>query len=447
MKALMFGNRKPRPPLTTYLRVDIELLMRRSIDVLGLEVVTGAEVVTCIADLPLDLSSPRSLVESADIEVRRRMNMMDVDTDITLVDGDQLGYPSTYKAAAAEGGSTVISVADDTARDPLRTVMELAYQYAYHYWRTQPSPRPLDTDPRTTNLLPVCFGLGVLASDASLYDQQWSQAGWSGWSLSRSGYYNAAELGYALALFARARGESNPVWAQNLRLDSRVAAAQAWQFFEQHEESGGTLLFDDAKIPSSDRNLNELAAWLSGDDLTFALAAGYALSKFDELPPLAVQAALAATHSGDRDLRPVAVSLLAGARHASGEVTARVRRLIKSRWIQTSLAAIQAADALGMDLSQHHRRISKLLDAVAEDAFDLLRVIGNQGARLRRLEPKICGQLVPAIKHGDSDLTLALLDCLSRIVDDPKSSLVRQIKAPDIRCEAMERWVQRVSDR
>ena len=169
----MFGNRKPRSPLTTYQRVDIELLMRRSIDVLGLEVVTEAEVVTEVSDLPLDLSNPAALVESADMEVRRRMNMMDVDTEITLVDGDQLGYPSTYKAAAAEGCSTVISVADDTAGDPLRTVVELAYQYSYHYWRTRPSPRPLDIDPRTTNLLPVCLGLGVLASDASLYDQQW----------------------------------------------------------------------------------------------------------------------------------------------------------------------------------------------------------------------------------------------------------------------------------
>ncbi len=436
----MFGNRKPRPPLTTHQRVDIELLMRRSIDAIGPDALAQAKVVANISELRLDFSSPKALVESADVEVRRRMKMLDVETDIELVDGEKLGYPSTYKAAAAEGCSTIISIANDTAGDPLRTVMELAYQYSYHFWRTRPSPRPLDTDPRTTNLLPVCCGLGVLASDASLYDKQWTQAGWSGWSISRSGYYNAVELGYALALFARARGESQPPWAQNLRLDSRVTADQAWRYFDQQDRTGGSLLFDAAKIPGSDRDPGELAAWLSGDDMAFALAAAYALSKFDELPPLVIQAALAATRSGDRDVVPVAVRLLAGARQESPELIDRVGGLIKSRQIQTSLAAIQAADALGMDLSGHHRRVSKLLDSVAEDAFGLLRVIGNQGSRLATLEAKICAQLVPAIKFADDELTRALLQCLSRIVDDPELSLARRIKEPQIKQEAVEKW-------
>lgn len=427
----MFGLRKPRVPLTTFQRVDIELLMRRSIETVGIEVIREVEVPTTIEQLALDLSSPQALLASADVEVRRRMKMTSIRLDLKIVDGRELGYPSTYHAAAAEGCSTIVSVADDTVADPLRTVAELAYQYSHHFWRMQPDPRPLDTDPRTTNLLPVCFGLGVLVSDACLYDKQWSQAGWSGWSISRSGYYNAVELGYALALFARARGETDPPWSKNLRPDSRVTADQSWKHFEAHDESGGSLLFDAARIPGSARDMSELAAWLGGDDLTFALAAGYALSRFDELPPRVIEAALIATESDDRDLVPVAVRLLAGAREDSPELLERVQRLILSRSTATSLAAIQSANALGMNLKPYASKISKLLDSVAEDAFELLQVIGDQGHQLGSLDRKICRSTTLAIKHCDEDLTVALTACLARITSDPESSVRRYIKSPE----------------
>ncbi len=144
--------------------------------------------------------------------------------------------------------------------------MEIAYQYANHFWHSTANPTSLDTDARTTNLLPICCGLGVLASDASLYDDQWSQAGWSGWSISRSGYYTAVEIGYALALYARARGEVNPKWARALRPDSRETARKAWRYFSEHEKADGSLLFDSHKVPSTNRDMTELAAWLGGDD-------------------------------------------------------------------------------------------------------------------------------------------------------------------------------------
>ncbi len=434
----MFRSRKPRPPLTTFQRVDIELLLRKSIATIGLDAVRRSEIITDVSQLSLDISSPQALLESASAQVRERMNMLEVEFDLMVVDAAQLGYPSTYKAAAEEGCSTVISVANDTAVDPLRTVMELAYQYSYHFWRNRPNSTPLDTDPRTTHLLPLCFGLGVLASDACLYDTQWSQAGWSGWSISRSGYYNAVELGYALALLSRARGETKPLWSHGLRPDSQVTAQHAWRYFEQHQRTGGKLLFDSPKIPSSRCDMKELADWLRGEDLAFALAAGYALSHFDELPTLVIDAALSATYSGDKDLVPVAVRLLAGARHERSEIVDRVRQLIRSRSIQISLAAIQSANALGINLAEYRAKLSKLLDAVAEDSFDLLSVIGDQGHRLGFLEPQICTHIAIAIGELDDDLSVALVGCLSKIVDDPRRSIELRIKSPEIQQRAID---------
>jgi hypothetical protein len=278
-----------------------------------------------------------------------------------------------------------------------------------------------------------------LASDASLYDDQWSQAGWSGWSISRSGYYTAVEIGYALALYARARGEVNPKWARTLRPDSRETARKAWRYFSEHEKADGSLLFDSNKVPSTNRDMTELAAWLGGDDRAFALAAGYALAKLNDLSPRVIEAALRATHSGDKDLVPVAARLLGGARRPDAETEARVRNLIRSGSPATNLAAIQSAAALGMPLRDYGARISKLLDICAEDSFALVDVIGQQGNSFSFMGPKICEHIAQAIREIDDQLASALLICLRKIVDNPQHSIETFIKSPEIRKEALER--------
>ncbi|MCG8653100.1 MAG: hypothetical protein MI861_24890 [Pirellulales bacterium] len=438
----MLGLTKPRAPLTTFQRLDIELLMRRTIEMIGRRVVVEAEVVTDVNQLGLDDSSQDALVSTASREVRRRMDMEDVPLDVQVVKESELAYPSLYKKAGEEGQPALIQLSDETVSDPLRTFMELAYQYSQHYWSNVPNPRPLDQDPRTTNLLPVCYGLGVLASDASLYDLQWSQAGWSGFTISRSGYYNTVELGYALALFARARGEIKPAWSRSLRLDSKATAQQAWRFFQHHQRAGGSLLFDSAKIPRSTDDLKELGNWLGSDDLTFALAAGYALSHHDELPSSVIEAALKASRSADQDLVPVAVRLLAGARQESPAVTKRVQQLIHCDSTQTSLAAVQAAHALGLDLTPHRGQLSRLLDQLAEDAFDLLTVIGAQGSKLNSFDKQICKHVSKAIRAADKELASALLRCLRHISESPGEALRRYIKTPTILHDAMEQLEQ-----
>lgn len=440
----MFGFRKSRPPLTTAQRVDIELLMRKTIETVGASFVRQANIVTELSELNLDGSSANQLLLSASREVQRRMPMITAQAEIrgqceiVTTDGDQLGYPSTYQPRSDETPAK-ISVAEDTLADPLRTVMELSYQYSNHFWLTNPNPTPLDTNPRTTNLLPVCCGLGVLASDASFNDQQWSQAGWTGWSMSRSGYYTAIEIGYAMALLARFRGESNPQWTQSLRLDSRDTAQKAWRYFARHEQAGGQLLFDASKVPASSCDMGELATWLRGPDHAFALAAGYALMKLDDLSPLVIDAAIAATGSGDGDLTPVATRLLGGSRQSDAETEARIRELIRNDSPQTALAAIRSASALGMPLADYGAKITKLLDVFAEDSFVLLDVIGVQGRAFEFMAPKICEQIERSIREIDDQLTSALLECLRRITADPQHCIEKRIKSPEIRREALER--------
>jgi hypothetical protein len=44
------------------------------------------------------------------------------------------------------------------------------------------------------------------------------------------------EFGYALALFARRRGEENPAWLRELRLDVRSACRQTLRFLDHEEQ-------------------------------------------------------------------------------------------------------------------------------------------------------------------------------------------------------------------
>ena len=69
----MFGFRKVRTPLTTFQRVDIELLMRRTIDEVGRSFVRQSHVVTNLEELDLDHTSLDTLVETARAEVVSRL--------------------------------------------------------------------------------------------------------------------------------------------------------------------------------------------------------------------------------------------------------------------------------------------------------------------------------------------------------------------------------------
>jgi hypothetical protein len=352
---------------------------------------------------------------------------------------DELGYRAVYQCEGSDGKAS-IQVADEVLTDPLRTTMELAYQYSSHYWHQVPNPRPLDTDPRTTALLPICCGLGILASDASLYDQQWSRDGYAGWSISRCGHYTAVEIGYAMALLARFRGEVEPDWLGRLRLDSRATVKQARGYFARLDRARQPLLFEAERIPDSTTDQKQLAQWLAGEDPGFALAAAYALCQHDEISALALEAAMSATCYGEPDLVPLATKLLGRGRTVSDAVVKRVKELMDSPKPATSLAAFTAGQALGIPLDSHRRRIAKLLDRYPGDTLRLLELVGGQGQAFASLEPQICAHLSRAIEASDDELAAALIECLRRIADRPRQAIERRIRGRQTREAALQRF-------
>lgn len=432
----MFLSRRRQPPLTSFQRVDLELLMRRNIETLGVEFVRNCPIVIHLDELNLDHSGPGQLLESTFDAVRQRLPAMHQPINLLVRDGEDLGLLGSYQTAR-DGEAATITIASELCDDPLGMFMELSFQYSSHYWQQFEHPAALDHHPRTTHLLPICCGLGILASDASLRDRQWSQAGYSGWSISRSGYYTAGEIGYAMALLGRSRREEKPTWINKLRLDSQVITKQAYQHFDQQQRIGQELLFDAQRIPNSASDQKQLADWLAAENPDYALAAAYALCKHQELSNRVIDSALQASRSGDPNLVCLALQLF---RHNPAPIPAvleRVNHFISNKHPEIARAAVVTAHAIGIPLNSHQRQIARLLDIFEEDPFSLLEVVADQGVGFASFEPQLCKQMTSAIRASDHEARKALIACLRCVVEDPRRAIESRIRSDSIRNQAL----------
>jgi hypothetical protein len=80
------------------------------------------------------------------------------------------------------------------------------------------------------DLLTVYLGLGVFTANASRNFRKYQPDGRRGWSMSRLGYLPETVFGFALACFAKERGEVQPAWAEELstNLSAWFRQSAAW---------------------------------------------------------------------------------------------------------------------------------------------------------------------------------------------------------------------------
>lgn len=423
---------KPRPPLTTGQRVNLDLLMRRTIEAIGSDLPKRCEVVSNIEHLSLDSSTPERMLDSAGTEIRRRFPDTDAIVQWSISRDENLQLPSVYHAST-ESSAAQLQIHATTLGDPLRTVAELANQYSNHYWHSSGKIDSNGVHPNLSHLLPICCGLGVLASDAAFYDSQLSAGGWHRWSMSRSGFYNATEIGYASALLARHRTENDPAWFSSMRLDSRATAKKALRYFADCDQKRRPILFDALKVPSSRCDPQELTAWWQGNDPAFALAAAYALLKQGTPSSRVIGAAIHVANGASDDLVPFAIRLLGRSPVATGEVRALIERSIAHKNHAISIQAILSADALGMPLSPFRKRIAGLLESYAEGSNELVELVGKGGAEFGMFDVVICQHLAEAVVYENDAAIVSLVDCLHQICSDPKSVVEREIGDPELK--------------
>lgn len=133
-----------------------------------------------------------------------------------------------------EDGRFRIWIEASNLSDPLALVATMAHELGHVHLlgHGRVSPDTEDHEP-LTDLLTVFLGLGLFSANSVIRENYWDAGAVSGWSIGRRGYLTMSAFGYALALFARTRGEMEPDWANGLRADVRSAFKQASCFLAQ----------------------------------------------------------------------------------------------------------------------------------------------------------------------------------------------------------------------
>ena len=462
---MMFWRRPPRRPLSARQRVDLELLLRRTVHTIGESTVLDAQWVTDIEQLEIDSSSDSSIVESANLAVTTRLPKGTNTPTIKIVSAESIDGMSDYRINREVSGDCPKDDTDATVLinqqligDPLRLVMELANQHALHFWHQIEPQHPLDTTPLTTHLLPICCGFGFLASDASLYDSQWSLVGYSGWTLSRSGYYSAQEIGYAIATLASGPNALPDGWLKRLRADSSETAATVLKLQEQNQNA--KTLFTAETIPSSGCDEQQLLTWLSGDSPDFALAAMEALLLKDRPIHNAEETTLQISNSNDLSMVHTATKVLAALASPSDRVSDRIHQLIKHRDLAIAIEATHSAVSLDLPLVTHTKRISRMIQRLEHYGQELLASLSRTETPLPSLVPVLCEQLDRAVQNQNvaSDQNTAehenkkawvmrLAQCLRRHASNSEQAIEKHCRLTEQVLGCLESIDEKISPR
>ncbi|MFI6623121.1 hypothetical protein [Streptomyces sp. NPDC050528] len=131
-----------------------------------------------------------------------------------------------------EGGRPVVAISQHLTRQPMALVATIAHELGHvlllDEGRITTAQRP--DHEQLTDLLTVHFGLGIFSANASFDFTRDS----SGWSRSQLGYLSEEIYGYALAVYAAARGEQQPPeWARYLDTNPRVYMKQGLRYLSR----------------------------------------------------------------------------------------------------------------------------------------------------------------------------------------------------------------------
>jgi hypothetical protein len=155
-----------------------------------------------------------------------------------FMDGPLPGIAGLYHGPVTEESATPlvrerrrIGLSATTLDDPMSVVAVLAHELGHEILLGQNriARDTQDSEP-LTDLITVFLGLGIFTANATIRDRGWRSGGWSGWRTSQLGYLDQSTFSYALAQFARVRGETNPAWMKHLRADVRALMKQSMRY-------------------------------------------------------------------------------------------------------------------------------------------------------------------------------------------------------------------------
>jgi len=236
----MFGWFQPQCPLDTAEKAWVELRMNWLSAKLGKQRLIDATVMLPTLEFfPDELDGS----EQDAIKVFRRLcNHVKVgERDVLLEVWNSKAMKGALGLYVQENPPRIL-VNESELSDSESLVATLAHELSHHFLLGGGllAENNLDLE-RLTDLLPVFLGIGLFSGNATFKESHWSDGRLSGWSMQKKGYLPGRMFAYGFSLFAFARGEQKPKWADYLRHD---LSEPFWQGLRFLNKTGDTLFGD-----------------------------------------------------------------------------------------------------------------------------------------------------------------------------------------------------------
>ena len=125
-----------------------------------------------------------------------------------------------------DDGKFHIALKEQNLREPEYMVATLAHELSHI--KLLGEERLLENDEQVTDLNTIIFGLGIFNANAAFASyQDFRSHGWR-----KLGYLTQMDWGYALALFARIRGENDPDWTKHLCRNVKSDFVKSYRYLE-----------------------------------------------------------------------------------------------------------------------------------------------------------------------------------------------------------------------
>jgi hypothetical protein len=131
----------------------------------------------------------------------------------------------------------VVALRHSQMDDPLSVVATLAHELGHVILLGGGliDPEAKDMEPMT-DLVTVFLGFGIFNANCAIRFKQWQDNRKQGWSMQHLGYLPEEIYGYALARFARERGERRPEWTKHLSTNVRSYFRKSAEWLESNEK-------------------------------------------------------------------------------------------------------------------------------------------------------------------------------------------------------------------
>jgi hypothetical protein len=425
----MLGWFAPKCPVGTWEKTWTEYRMRWLADQFGIERLLRAHVV--VPSKQLFAVTTDSEVE----DVRRLLEVicgyMGVKPASVRLDLCQDELMPGAAGQWAKREKSIIRVAYSQLADRERLLATLAHELAHELLLGRGLLTGEESDHEwVTDLLPVFLGVGLFAANATLRESHERTAQWYSWQVSRQGYLPSHVIGYAMAVFAFLRGESDPEWARHLRADAAEPLRNGLRYLRKTNDS---LIRPDmvgGKRPAL--TPEEAVQWLRRGTASVRLATLWDLRERPLSEPEVVTAVAERLRDGDAAIpRQAALTLAAFGDAADSAVPALVDVLV----IADEPTRAGVAEAFGRLRLRAEVAVPELCSLLSDSHPGVLEAAAGAliqfGVRAEQAAPRLLPRLLVAVRDGDEDLARLLAEALIVTAADPLGQARRELAGAD----------------